>query len=39
MHELLITGGELIDPASGIDKPMDLLLRDGRVAEVGEPAS
>jgi dihydroorotase len=37
MQELLITGGELIDPASGVDKAMDLLLREGRVAEVAEP--
>lgn len=37
MQELLITGGEVVDPASGVDKAMDLLLRDGKVAEVGEP--
>ncbi len=36
MRELLITGGQLIDPASGVDRPLDILLRDGRVAEVGE---
>jgi dihydroorotase len=34
---LLIKGGHLIDPASKIDAPMDLLLRDGRVAEVAPP--
>lgn len=34
---LLIRGGHLIDPASGVDAPMDLLLRDGKVAEVAEP--
>lgn len=32
---LLIKGGRLIDPAAGIDAPMDVLLHDGRVAEVG----
>lgn len=37
MQELLIVGGELIDPASGVDKAMDILLRDGRVAEIAEP--
>ncbi len=37
MQELLITGGEIIDPASGLDRALDILLRDGRVAEVGEP--
>ncbi len=34
---LLIKGGHLIDPAARINAPMDLLLRDGRVAEVGLP--
>jgi dihydroorotase len=34
---LLIKGGHLIDPAAKIDAPMDLLLRDGRVAEIAEP--
>jgi dihydroorotase len=31
---LLIKGGHLIDPAAKINAPMDILLRDGRVAEV-----
>jgi dihydroorotase len=34
---LLIKGGHLIDPAAKINAPMDLLLRDGRVAEVASP--
>ena len=34
---LLIKGGHLIDPAARIDAPMDLLLKDGRVAEVAPP--
>src|SRR3982074_1500813 len=34
---LLIKGGHLIDPAAKIDAPMDVLLRDGRVAEVAPP--
>jgi dihydroorotase len=34
---LLIKGGHLIDPAARIDAPMDLLLKDGRVAEVALP--
>jgi dihydroorotase len=33
---LLIRGGHLIDPASGVDAVTDLLLRDGRVAAVGK---
>src|SRR6202789_115824 len=34
---LLIKGGQLIDPAAKINAPMDVLLRDGRVAEVADP--
>jgi dihydroorotase len=36
-ESLLIRGGHVIDPAAKINAPMDLLLRDGRVAEVAEP--
>jgi dihydroorotase len=34
---LLIKGGHLIDPAGKINALMDILLRDGRVAEVAPP--
>ena len=34
---LLIKGGHLIDPAAHIDAPMDIFLKDGRVAEVAPP--
>src|ERR1700733_2570973 len=34
---LLIKGGHLIDPAAKINAPMDILLRDGHVAEVALP--
>jgi dihydroorotase len=34
---LLIKGGYLVDPAAKINAPMDLLLREGRVAEIAEP--
>jgi dihydroorotase len=34
---LLIKGGHLIDPGAKISGPMDILLRDGRVAEVAQP--
>src|ERR1700675_4864002 len=37
MASLLIKGGHLIDPAAKINAPMDILLRDGRVAEVALP--
>src|SRR5436190_5965439 len=34
---LLIRGGRLIDPAAKVDALMDVLLRDGRVAEIALP--
>ncbi|MGA2696610.1 MAG: dihydroorotase, partial [Terriglobales bacterium] len=34
---MLIKGGHVIDPAAGIDAPMDVLLRDGHVAEIAKP--
>jgi dihydroorotase len=34
---LLIKGGHLIDPTARIDAPMDVLLKDGLVAEVAAP--
>jgi dihydroorotase len=37
LGSLLIKGGHLIDPAAKINAPMDILLRDGRVAEVAPP--
>lgn len=37
MTALLIRGGHLIDPAAGIDALKDILLKDGRVAEIASP--
>jgi len=34
--ELLIKNGRVIDPANGIDKKCDILIVDGKIAEVGE---
>jgi dihydroorotase len=34
---LLIKGGHVIDPAAKLDAPMDVLLRDGHVAEIAPP--
>jgi dihydroorotase len=36
-HSVLIRGGRVIDPAARVDAPMDVLLRDGQVAEIGAP--
>ncbi len=35
MSEILIKGGRVIDPASGIDKTASVLVRDGKIAKVG----
>ena len=37
MTALFIRGGHLIDPAAGVDAPKDILLKDGRVAEIAGP--
>jgi dihydroorotase len=37
MTSLVIRGGHLIDPAAGVDGLKDVLLKDGRVAEVASP--
>lgn len=37
MTSLVIRNGHLIDPAAGIDARKDILLKDGRVAEIAAP--
>jgi dihydroorotase len=37
MTALVIRNGHLIDPGAGVDAPRDILLKDGRVAEVASP--
>ena len=37
MTALVIRGGRLVDPAAGIDALKDMLLKDGRVAEIAGP--
>ena len=34
MPQLLIRNGRVIDPASGLDAPADVLVEDGRIAAV-----
>ncbi|KPK46010.1 MAG: hypothetical protein AMK72_10285, partial [Planctomycetes bacterium SM23_25] len=36
MTRLLLTGGRIIDPASGRDAPGDLLIENGRIAAIGD---
>ncbi|MEE9202435.1 MAG: dihydroorotase [Dehalococcoidia bacterium] len=38
MDRLLISGGHIVDPASGYDGPGELLIEDGRIAWVGQGA-
>ena len=35
MHDLLLTGARLMDPATGLDQHGDLLVRDGAIADLG----
>jgi len=35
MHDLIVTGGRILDPVNNIEGPADLAIRDGRVSEVG----
>ncbi len=37
MTALIIRGGHLVDPAAGVDALKDILLKDGRVAEIAGP--
>lgn len=37
MTALAICGGRLVDPAAGVDAAKDVLLKDGRVAEIAGP--
>src|SRR6266702_7637310 len=37
MTALVIRGGQLIDPGAGLDGLKDILLKDGRVAEIAAP--
>ena len=36
MNAWLIRGGRVIDPKNGVDSVMDVLVQDGRVAQMGE---
>ncbi len=37
--QLLIRGAHLLDPRTGLDAAHDLLVRDGRIAQLGAPGS
>ena len=33
--DLLVRGAHVLDPRSGIDEPLDVLVRGGEIAEIG----
>ena len=35
MMTMLIRGGRLVDPASSVDAHLDVMIVDGRVAQIG----
>ncbi len=37
--ELLIKNAHVLDPRADLDEPHDVLIRDGRIAELGSPGS
>ena len=36
---ILITNGRVIDPASGLDRPGDLAIADGKILSIGDTPS
>ena len=36
MHDLVLKGGRIIDPAQGIDRIADIAFADGKVAAIGD---
>lgn len=39
MKKFIIKGGRIIDPSSGIDKELDILIQDGQVRKIGKNIS
>ena len=38
-NSILIRGGRVIDPKNGVDQVADVLVKDGKIAEIGENLS
>jgi dihydroorotase len=36
MRDIVLKGGQIVDPSTGVDKVGDLLLRDGKIESVGD---
>ena len=39
MTEMVLTGGHVVDPSQGLDGPMDVVVRDGRIAAIVGPGT
>ena len=39
MADFVLAGGHVVDPAQGVDAPMDVIVRDGQIAAVVAPGS
>ena len=37
--DLLVRGAHALDPRTGVDAPLDVLVRDGEIAELGAPGT
>ena len=37
--DLLVRGAHVLDPREGLDAPLDVLVRDGEIAELGAPGT
>ncbi len=39
MSDLVVTGGHIVDPATGVDQPRDILVRNGLIFAVDKPGA
>src|SRR3979409_1328244 len=39
MSEFVLTGGHVVDPSQGIDRPMEVVVRDGHIGALVHPAA
>ena len=37
--DLLVRGARVLDPRAGVDDPLDVVVREGEIAELGQPGS
>jgi len=39
MTDFVLTGGHVVDPSAGLDRPLDVVVRDGQIAAIVEPGT